>query len=385
MLKGEIMEQTVRSRKVKRGQTAHTNERSGFSKGQMLALFTIILPVLLGVMALGADFAIIYLNWAMVQKAADAAALAGASQLTAVPGSAPSVTPAATNYVNGYACLNGISDPGKTYATICPSEASHPGGFADQIVFTNVTDTQVSVGIKRTVPYYFGKMIGLQQAAVAAKATAAIEPPGTVPTGLFPIGLPCKSPCNNLNDLLSGLSKLNSSGSGNVTLGSKFVVTDLWNQLAPGNYGWLDVGQGSGAKALGGVLQNGSTNSYSLTQSLSTSTGIGKGNANPAQAGLSARLKSCATGYDPCANGGVVPSSLCSDNCVINLPVVDYTGCSGASCTMPIEGFAQMYLEQDSTTSAIDVCVVTSNNCTGAEGSSNAPNYGSLTPPVLIN
>ena len=52
--------------------------RSRFSNGQILALFTIVLPVLLGGMALGADFAIIYLNWAMVQKAADAAALAGA-------------------------------------------------------------------------------------------------------------------------------------------------------------------------------------------------------------------------------------------------------------------------------------------------------------------
>ena len=47
-----------------------------------MALFTIVLPVLLGAMALGTDFAIIYLNWSMVQKAADAAALAGASQLT---------------------------------------------------------------------------------------------------------------------------------------------------------------------------------------------------------------------------------------------------------------------------------------------------------------
>ncbi len=53
-----------------------------------MALFTIVLPVLLGVMALGVDFALIYLNWSMVQKAADAAALAGASQLTGVTGSA---------------------------------------------------------------------------------------------------------------------------------------------------------------------------------------------------------------------------------------------------------------------------------------------------------
>ena len=128
-----------------------------------MALFTIVLPVLLGAMALGADFAIIYLNWSMVQKAADAAALAGASQLTAVPGSAASLTPAVDNYVNGYACLNGVSDPSNTYATICPTEASHPGGVADKIAFTTVTDTQVSVGIHRTVPYYFGKMIGLNR------------------------------------------------------------------------------------------------------------------------------------------------------------------------------------------------------------------------------
>ena len=97
-----------------------------------VVLFTLILPVLLGVMALGADFSVIYFNWTMVQKAADAAALAGASQLTGQPGSASTVKPAVVNYVNGYACLNGISDPNNTFATICPSEATHPAGFADK-------------------------------------------------------------------------------------------------------------------------------------------------------------------------------------------------------------------------------------------------------------
>ena len=81
------------------------NTGARFSKGQMLALFTIILPVLLGVIALGADFSVIYFNWSMVQKAADAAALAGASQLTAVPGSAPSVTPAADE-LRQWLCLS---------------------------------------------------------------------------------------------------------------------------------------------------------------------------------------------------------------------------------------------------------------------------------------
>jgi Flp pilus assembly protein TadG len=354
-----------------------------------MALFTIVLPVLLGAMALGADFAIIYLNWSMVQKAADAAALAGASQLTGVVGSAAGLTNAVDNYVNGYACLNGVSDPSNTYATICPTEASHPGGVADKIVFTNVTDTQVSVGIHRTVPYSFGKMIGLNTAAVAATATAAILPPGTVPQGLFPIGLPCSSPCSDLKTLLKTLSSLsNASGGSNITLGSKFVISNLWNEDSPGNFGWLDVGQGNGAPALGNVLQNGSTETFAVGSLVSTTPGVGKGNGNPAQQGLQARLNKCTPGIaDPCANGGTVPKTdSCSDPCLITVPAVDYSLCSGASCNnMAIYGFAQMYMEQDSsTTSGIDACIVTNNNCT-TTGSGTAPNYGLLAPPVLIN
>lgn len=52
-------------------QATRMGRRSGLLRGQMLVLFTLILPVLLGVMALGADFSVIYFNWTMVQKAAD--------------------------------------------------------------------------------------------------------------------------------------------------------------------------------------------------------------------------------------------------------------------------------------------------------------------------
>jgi hypothetical protein len=359
------------------------NTRSRFSKGQMLALFTIILPVLLGVMALGTDFAIIYLNWSMVQKAADAAALAGASQLTAVPGSAPSVTPAATNYVNGYACLNGISDPANTYATICPTEASHPGGFVDQIVFTNVTDTSVQVGIKRSVPYFFGKMIGLNTAAVAATATAAIEATGSAPN--FPVGLQCTPNASGKCDL----NQLFSAFGPNVTFGSKFVLNTGNQNMqssggAPGNWDWLDIGQGQGASGLGTALAGGVAGTLTLDQTINTSPGIGKGNAQPAQDGLNKRMSSCASVTDPCTNGGTLPSGFnCKDPCLISVPVVNFTNCNG-NCSRQIEGFALMYLEQGSTTSAINACYIASSNCTTA-GSPGAPNLGSLAPPVLIN
>jgi Flp pilus assembly protein TadG len=359
------------------------NARSRFSKGQMLALFTIVLPVLLGVMALGADFSIIYLNWSMVQKAADAAALAGASQLTGVTGSASTLKPAATNYVYGYACLNGVSDPANTYSTICPSEASHPGGFADQIAFTNVTDTQVSVGIKRSVPYFFGKMIGLNTAAVAATATAAIEATGSAPN--FPVGLQCTPNASGKCDL----AKLFAAFGPNVTFGSKFVLNDSNNNMqssdgAPGNWDWLDVGQGQGASGLGTVLAGGGGGTLTLGQTVHTSPGIGKGNAQPAQDGLNKRMAACSTGTDPCTNGGTLPANFnCKDPCLISVPVVDFTNCNG-NCGRQIEGFALMYLEQGSTTSAINACYIASSNCT-TSGSPGAPNLGSLSPPVLIN
>jgi Flp pilus assembly protein TadG len=348
----------------------------------MFVLFTLILPVLLGAMALGSDFAIIYFNWALVQKAADAAALAGASQLTGVQGSAASVKSAAVNYVNGYACLNGVTDPSNSDSTLCPSPATKSPGWADKVVFTNVTDTQVSVGIHRSLPYFFGKMIGLQEASVAATATAAIDPTGTVPSGLFPVGLQCTAPCN-VASLFNGQNT--------VKFGSKFVLNNNNNNMqssggAPGNWDWINVGQGSGASGLGTVLQGGAAASFSVGQTISTSPGVGKLNAQPAQQGLNARLAACApvtSSTDPCTNGGDTSALNCKDPCLISVPAVDFTNCNG-NCSMTIQGFAQMYLEQSSTTQAISACYVANNTCTTV-GGSGAPNLGSIGQPVLIN
>jgi len=373
----------IRPWKTLQTRTAHRRGSSGFSRGQLLVLFTLILPVLLGVMALGADFSVIYFNWTVVQKAADAAALAGASQLTGVTGSASSVQPAVVNYVDGYACLNGIHSGTSTLCTA----GTAPNGYADNIVFTNVTDTQVSVGLKRSVPYFFGKMIGLQTASVAAKATAAVKPLGGVPSGLFPVGLQCTAPCS--------LANLN-PGQG-VTFGQKFVGTIG----ASGNWEWVDVGQGNGASGLGSVLQSGASGSFSIGTPIGSSPG-NKANSGPAKSGLAARLASCSAAStpltastDPCQNSalvggtdgiggtgtGAVPAN---DPCLVTVPAVDFTGCNG-SCSMNIEGFAQVYLEQDSTTSAIDACFVQGSTISNVLGSSAAPNLGALAPPILIN
>ena len=327
-------------------------------------------------MCLGTDFSIIYFNWAIVQKAADAAALAGASKLTGVPGSASSVQSAAVDYVNGYACLNGIANTASS--TLCAPGTAH----ADNIMFANVTDTTVQVGIKRSVPYFFGKMIGLQQASVAATATAAIEPTGGAP--VFPVGLQCRNASNKCD-----LASLFGAAGNNVTFGSKFVLNDANNNMqssggAPGNWGWIDVGQGQGASGLGTALAGGLAGTAAYGQMISTSPGIGKGNAQPAQNGLDKRLSSCDLSHgDPCSNSGDATGISCKDPCLVSVPVLDFTNCNG-NCSRPIEGFALMYLEQGSTTSAISACFIKTTNCT-TQGSQGAPNLGSLAPPVLIN
>jgi hypothetical protein len=50
-------------------------------RGQVAALYAVILVTLVGAIALGSDVALMYVNWQHMQKVADAAALAGANYL----------------------------------------------------------------------------------------------------------------------------------------------------------------------------------------------------------------------------------------------------------------------------------------------------------------
>jgi Flp pilus assembly protein TadG len=61
------------------------NRCSRFSRGQIFVLFTLLLPVFLGVIGLGTDLGLLYFNWSILQKSADSAALAGAEYLIANP------------------------------------------------------------------------------------------------------------------------------------------------------------------------------------------------------------------------------------------------------------------------------------------------------------
>src|ERR1700730_928244 len=84
----------------------------GLSKGQIAVIMTLCLPVLIGIIGFGADFGVLYFNWVQLQKAADAAALAGASQLTG--DTATTTNSSVVNTGTQYAHLNGVTQSADT-------------------------------------------------------------------------------------------------------------------------------------------------------------------------------------------------------------------------------------------------------------------------------
>ena len=174
--------------------------------------------------------------------------------------------------------------------------------------------------------------------------------------------------------------------------------------LAPGNWDWVNVGQGSGANQLGNAVQDGASSSFSIGQTINSVPG-NKGNAGPVKKGFDARLASCSaaansnfagSAFDPCANGAAVGAKVeikteseappgavpLNDPCLVTVPAVDFTGCNG-NCSLTIEGFAQIYLEQSTTSSEIDGCFVQGSTTSNLHGSATAPNLGPTTPPDI--
>jgi len=81
------------------------------SSGQTLVLVALIIPALLGAIALGTDVTVFYFNWVQLQKAADAAVLAGANYLPDNPSSVQTAanTLAKSNGIKASEIVNTIS------------------------------------------------------------------------------------------------------------------------------------------------------------------------------------------------------------------------------------------------------------------------------------
>jgi hypothetical protein len=337
-------------------------------KGQIAIVFTLVIATLLGVMALGTDVGVLYFYSLQLQKAADAAALAGAGYYgpNTPPTPAcdwPGATSNAQNAACDYVVNNGIA---KSYITNINAPALN---------VTNIPASaqSIQVRLKRTdIPVFFGRLLGLNNLVAVGNATAIGPMPITTLTrGLFPVGV--QYPATMRYDTTITLSE-QSSG-----------------EFGPGNWGWLNMPQcnpaGSPAPPIshsGGVsnltknIIYGSTCSYSVGGTINPETGA-TANSSTAISAINSRIGS---GSPPPSDPNEISIT---DPALVMVPLVDWNSNNGESTTVPIKGFAAFWLTalsgQGASIKLTGQFVKVIDNY-GIGGSST--NWGSYSAPVLI-
>jgi Flp pilus assembly protein TadG len=256
------------------------------SKGQILVVMSLAVVTLVGAMSLAIDTGVVYYNWMLLQKAADAAVLAGATYLPSDPASA-------TSAVNTFVMSNGVQ----------PTE----------IVSVAVLNgnTSVTVSLRRTVPYYFAQLLGLTTGTVSASATAGVQAVGSL-TGLLPIGIDSRT---------------------SYTFGQPVML--MTGQYGPGNWGPLALG-GTGASNFNYNLVNGYIGAINVGDMLSTETGLMTG---PTRTAFNQRL---VAGINSDSSGTFANHTI-TDQRILTVPMINYSNINGQS-EVPVMGFAELWL-----------------------------------------
>jgi Flp pilus assembly protein TadG len=336
-----------------------------FRKGQMAIVMTLVIATLLGVMALGTDVGVMYYIHMQLQKGADAAAIAGANYLS------ENLTGESIALTSAFIVDTNCSGDDATKAA-CTYAIKNNMAFDSSSLKINENvaglpspNLQV-IATRSNLPYTFGRLIGLSTYNVVAVASATQGSTGAT-SGLFPMGVQCNAPCSSIN-LQPGTP---------VSFGQKFSPTGN----ASGNWQWL--GAGSGASGLGNAVTSGMTGIYSIGGTVGTKPGS-DGNAGPVKTAFASRFNtsSCpALSPDPCSGAGNPTNIPSTDPCLITVPAVDFTGVNGSS-SMPIEAFAQVYIEPGSTSLNINACFVRQLDPNAV--ASGGPALGSLGRPQLV-
>ena len=252
----------------------------------MIVVIAITLTALVGALSLGADVGVFYFNWMQLQKAADAAVLAGASYL-------PSDPAAAIVADDSYAEQNGVA--------VGEIQSASVGG----------NGSSITISVRRSVPTYFAQALGLFSGSVAAQATAAVEGVGSV-NGLLPIGIDSRT-----------------------TYAFGQEVSLMTGQYGPGNWGALVLGA-NGASNFAYNIQYGYTGYFNVGDWVSTQTGLMSG---PTQQSFNARVSAGLSEYPD----GTFSSHSLNDPRVATVPMVDFANINGQS-QVQILGFAELWL-----------------------------------------
>jgi len=364
------------------------------SPGQIAILYALALTTLAGVIALGADVAIMYVNWQQTQKVADAAAVSGANYLTgtAYTGTVDPTCTGQPDSASQVACTYAVKN-GLAASTLNITETAPPN--------TTIKVLSTNSGL----PYFFAKALPVQHgdsplSTYTVMASATSGGGGTTTQvnasisdgtnlGLVPLGLQCATPCP-AGSFVAGQS---------VSFGAKFISATI--NLA-GNWGWLDL-DGSGGSGLKNDLANGATKTYNAINSDGSCSGPGSCTVNtdpgakvgPIKQGLDARFANCPSIPDPCTGANPINSIPAGDPCLVVVPVVDFAAAAKAGkASMPIETFAEVYLEPTgpnaTTATNIGGCYVSAPaggtlSSTTTTTTSTTEFVGATAPPTLTN
>jgi hypothetical protein len=167
--------------------------RTRSQRGMSIFIVALGLMLLVGIAGLSVDLASLYVARNEAQRAADAAALAGAEEfigsgytsglvgqtLAAQEATQHAAVAGNQNLVLGR--TPGLDDTGATYSLSCPPPAGSSGVCFN---FTTTNDPQITVVVYENMPTYFMKVFGVASVPVSVKATAETYNPagGAGPT-----------------------------------------------------------------------------------------------------------------------------------------------------------------------------------------------------------
>jgi Flp pilus assembly protein TadG len=377
----------------------HKNSESGY----VLVTVAALLFVLLGFTALAVDMGTVLSSRTQLQRAADAAALAGAYAFIANPNATETMA-----QDRAKAVLAGNKDMGTaidsttgvTVSVKCPS------------CTTTSTVNQVTVTVQRTESTIFGAAFDI--AGVADQVTATAES-GTSATGsscVKPWFLPntvadtSDPPCTASDGGYVLFSKSGDTwqtttfGKNNLGVQIPVKAQDSKNTLQPGQFYEIDMSKYSangGAKTYANAISGCNTYQFTCQNSYDTLSGNKMGPTAQGVCQLIAGDKDCSKGtldsyinlgrYDWGDGSGIHDTS----KALVIVPVVDLSSVTGFCPTnslasgsgVPVVGFAQIFIETaDKSADTLTVRVVNLFACGPAGG--DGSNTGTPVPLRLI-
>ena len=298
---------------------------------------------LAGAIALGADVAMMYVNWQQTQKVADAAALAGANYLSGITYTG-TVDPTCTGQPD-------------TASEVACTYAVKNGLAASTLTITEPTTTTLKVVATNSgLPYFFAKALPVKHGdsplstyTVMASATSGEEERFKPLTDQSPLELIWGCAARTSMHHSMSYRQLCSRSVRYVRSEISRVRIDL-----PGNWGWLDL-DGSGGSGLESDLANGATTAYSAINSDGTCSGPGSctvytdtgAKIGPVKKGLDCKVcRLPKPSLTPAVRRRAQTLSRLAIPCLVVVPAVDFAAATKAGKTnLTIETFAEVYLE----------------------------------------